>query len=492
MALLHVCRGTIQPDSETDPGNTHSNIWSYQSSQTTKVVSSPYHARTIAWGAGELYEGRDLWVLYSFRPISSRDPYVMLNIHNHPSYGGWLDEPHRATGVSAWFISWRPSRGLCLESNAHNWTANQILTNAQMETAEANGDWIDLVIYCNIQTTTTGALKVWLNGAETPVLDLQNYRTAWELNNGLGPQTAYSMWSGMYNDQSQNMTQNETMEWVTPRVGRTFDEALQDGVDWAITEEGLTGSYVTADPSIHYLHESFTRDSSLFLYPASLGTDPPPDPPLTTLPETVHGWGDRTASGAVEGACGFNSKRASLYTAPDTRDITSIWSYQRCSGTSGTVNQRFFISTSDGGSPANPTTTLVTCSPVAATAPEVPAWVEIPLPAPFRWEAGQSYFAGFQTDSGSGDATVEIHTVTADGERFVFASDTYADGLASPFGTPGDSSSRRIILFFEGELVSPSDPDPPAEIYRLTALSRSGTRDVASGHSGGIDVGGGL
>lgn len=216
-------------------------------------------------------------------------------------------------------------------------------------------------------------------------------------------------------------------------------------------------------------------------------------PPPENLPDTVHGWGDRFPSGTAPVSYGEDGKRASQYTSPDTRDITAIWAYQSGVGTSGVITRRFFISTSDGGSPASPTTTLVTCTPVALSAPSPPAWLRIPLPSAFRWDSATTYFVGFQTDTGTGDASVEGQHVTATGERYVYKADTYSDGLASPFGTPDEELEDRMMLFFEGDVVSPNDPTPPGTLYRLTSLTRSSNpRTIASGHTGGIIPGGGV
>lgn len=498
MTALRTVEITMDTPSK-DPG--YANIYQFCYPKYSSPKTEQYQSvlRTVAWATGRLYEGRKMWVLYSWTPLSGLLQGRLLNFHCHPNFGGY--EPDNSTGVSPIAIDLFGSsnyasaaqgtiNGMLLIGDAEGGRTGvynkrwQIFSYAEMQAALTNGTRLDLVLEVDIGYTN-GRVKVWRQGVDTPIVDTGLIATHWP------SQQAYAVWDGMYNSNGNAGFQKARV--TAPRIGRTLAEAL---LDIPATEVALDGGVDPNNNSIlrHSRTVVTSLDDSAFLMPASLGGGGVPGgPDPSILPDTVHGWGFRSPSGATSVAYGYNNKRAALFTAPDTRDITAIWVYQGAGGSSGTVNRRFFISATDGNSPINPAATLVTATPVALNAGDAMSWRRIPLPAPFRWGAGEQKFVGFQTDSGTGDAVVNGYNTSAAGDRHAFAADTYSDGLASPFGTPADVIEARSLFFMEGEVVSPSDPNP-GPIYRLSSLARTaGVRTIApSGHFGGDQPGGGI
>ena len=236
---------------------------------------------SIVWAPGHLYEARNLWFLWSFRPVAGGYPGRMLNFHNHPAFGGWI--PAGGGDDSALALDWHgsasysgyegdgtptPVTGLILQME-HNgairgFKKRQIFSNAQMLAKQGGTEWIDIVGQVYIHPSA-GSIKLWVNGADTPVVDINPAGTCWD------NQTGFLMYEGIYGGANWLPSQ-QTHEFTPMRHGRTLAEAIACGTTDPITETGVGGSDQYYEGPPNYTHTVITsRNASQFRLPVSLG-----------------------------------------------------------------------------------------------------------------------------------------------------------------------------------------------------------------------------
>ena len=261
---------TVYPGGCDLDSNSGNNYYCFIYPKCQGVTTEQYQTilRTIAWSSGRMYAGRVLWVVYSVKPIAGAYPGNLLNFHNHPNFGGW--EPDNSTGVSPIRLAWFNS-GLQLFLNAEgarsgNYNPRQVLTNSEMLAFRNSGTWLDLVMKIDIYDYPNGRIKVWVQGENTPRLDTGGVRTYWP------SQTAYTLWNGIYMPDGTCVPETTTIQEVIPRLGRTLQEAQENGVLNTITEVAEHGSVYRSNHSVDaYVHsEIASRDASTFLIGSGL------------------------------------------------------------------------------------------------------------------------------------------------------------------------------------------------------------------------------
>lgn len=236
---------------------------------------------SIVWAGGHLYEGRELWFLWSMRPGTGIYPGRMLNFHNHPAFGGWV--PSGGGPDSAFCIDWNgtqqftgyegngtstPVDGMFLHME-HNgavrgFKKKGLYSNSQMQAFAASQTWLDFVAHVHIHEST-GSVTVWAQGNSTPIIDVNPAGIIWP------NQTGFLMYEGMYGG-SQWLPGQQSHSFQPMRFGRTLAEALAVGTTYPIIETAIAGSSSSYGGSPMYTHSVLTpRDASEFRLPVVLG-----------------------------------------------------------------------------------------------------------------------------------------------------------------------------------------------------------------------------
>lgn len=277
---LHTHRLLCNPggtDTSDNDGNHRDFVYAYFQRHYTLDFSG---IGSIVWAPGHLYEGRDMWFLWSFKPVSGAFPGRMLNFHNHPAYGGWI--PAGGGDDSSFAIDWdgatqrvgsegdgtsTPIDGLllCMEHNGaiRGFKKAKLYSHSQMLAFAAAGTWLDFVAQVRIHDSA-GFVKVWAQGNDTPIVNINPAGTCW------ANQTGFLMYEGMY--RPNWFPSQQVHEFVPMRVGRTLPEALADGTTYPIVETNVEGSYTSYGGSPNFTHTVLTsRDASQFRLPVSLG-----------------------------------------------------------------------------------------------------------------------------------------------------------------------------------------------------------------------------
>lgn len=254
---LHTHRLEVDPNS-TDPnsgaGNNYQFVWGKFQSPSTEGSAE----REIVWAPGHKYEGRKVFVLWSFKPIQGRSPGRMLNFHTHPNWGGW--EPDNSNGVSSIALDWfgdtvydgePPGMTITLENHDGGKGHYNVIPVSTLDAAMQNGTWIDVQLEINLNTYANGGgVKAWVNGSVNPTVDVKA-GTVWP------SQTGMYLWEGMYNSSGTNVT--NAGEFMAARVGRTLEEATSD----TPTEVSVLGSISKFGGGVSYRHiPTGTRNTS--------------------------------------------------------------------------------------------------------------------------------------------------------------------------------------------------------------------------------------
>lgn len=282
---LEVDANSYDPSSGTASTNNYQFVWGKFQSPSTEGSAE----REIVWAPGHKYEGRKAYVVWSFKPVQGRKPGRMLNFHTHPQWGGWT--PDNSSGVSSIALDWfgdtiyegNPAGlSITLENHVTGKGHYTLVPVSVLDDAMANGKWIDIVLEIGLNTSSNGGyIKGWVNGNDTPAVNVSNIGTVWP------SQTGVYLWEGMYN--SSGAGETNRAEFVPARVGRTLDEALNDNP----TEFTIDGSYSKSNNQPSFRHISTgTRSTGLFMLPPSLGAatsspvptlSPPPPSSTTTI-----------------------------------------------------------------------------------------------------------------------------------------------------------------------------------------------------------------
>ena len=155
-------------------------------------------------------------------------------------------------------------------------------------------------------TAHTGALTVWADGADTPVINMQNINTL-QRYNGV-TQKWMQLWEGDY---THGLPQSATQSFVLTRIGGTLAEALADQP--VATNSNATGQFYTGTgtnlgaPSAHTI-TSRLADQALIpsgldgagASPSAPNPAPTPQPSGTTAlpqgspPPAPFGFGRRS------------------------------------------------------------------------------------------------------------------------------------------------------------------------------------------------------
>jgi hypothetical protein len=144
--------------------------------------------------------------------------------------------------------------------------------------APTRNDWhtyvVDIVFGRTDGTTARpGALRVWVDGADTPAIDVHDVNTLQRV--GDRTQRWMQLWEGDY---TQDLQQVATQDLVLTRIGRTLQEALLDRPTLAgKSAERYSGTGENLGPP--GLTAIGTVPAAATRVPASLGAnDLPPDP----------------------------------------------------------------------------------------------------------------------------------------------------------------------------------------------------------------------
>lgn len=257
--------------------NTYCYIYpTYDEPTMQHITNNP---SVIGWDAGDLYAlGGTVWVVKSLKIVQGRIPGRLFNFHNCPVRPNWLTSPHVSGGVSVMAIDWKGNTGsndgvggayvggmrLYLEGNGqYGPKAFMIMSDAEMDAARVAGTWIDVVMKIKIATDGTGSVKIWVQGENTARVDVTGCRTAWQLDHGIGPQTGWALWTGIYN--SAGIDVKHIVDMIPPRVGHTLAEALKVGVDpdFPVTLADIQGSTYKVGGGQAWTYTSLTsRDAS--------------------------------------------------------------------------------------------------------------------------------------------------------------------------------------------------------------------------------------
>jgi hypothetical protein len=286
----------------TDGGeNRYTASWAVFNSPTTEFYpgTSADGQRVIDWRPGHVHQGRETWILKSFKPVKGACGRL-LNFHTTPQLpGGW----DWGGGVSGIALDYNPGihtddnsdmkySGLVVTSNVVGDEDNPnnyhyvIADEAKMKQFEANNEWLDVIMRINWgnkdpRAPKKGAVKVWLNGADTPVVDVSNTCTSYvkSYRPGSPPvpeQPGVTTWEGGY--VSTGVESERISDHQAARIGRTLEEALADNpVLWSMSSQNTTP---TGPPNRSSYHEIVgQRSLTEFRVPASLGGGGGEDPP---------------------------------------------------------------------------------------------------------------------------------------------------------------------------------------------------------------------
>ena len=491
MAALHTHRFQVEPGG-TDPnsgaGNNYCFAWGGFNSQTTLQAGN--NDRTIAWSSGNLYTGLKIFALWSWKPVQGRAPGRVLNFHNHPNFGGW--EPDNSNGVSAIALDWLADRvwdngvnGLVLSLQAESTRIDQyskkwqVYSVAEMDAAIAAGTWLDIVLEIDIGIHPNGRVQCWAGGADTPKFDTGPVSTRWP------SQTGFALYDGgMYNSSGLTAYGTHIMESVPARIGRTLAEALQDGVNWPITETHVWGSMLKTNPTVpNYTHTVIaSRTTEQFVLPASLGGTPG-DPVPDADPPTVDYWFGNQTLGTLAGTTGINGRRGSAFLATEDGDVTDV--YMLMEGATGLVgdSSQFKVAIrSMSGSPASgglPMVKLGESAEVTILGNDVDAWKQFHFTPAVRVNAGNWYHLDNHAGGAVAVGAIVWWTAPTGGWFFYHAGDVYADGSDETFGTITDSDNRLLCMFAAYDLIPP-EPPPPESTNRIVGGTRAGGSKVES------------
>jgi len=196
--------------------------------------------------------GRTWWLLASLQ-VQEGAVGRLLNMHDVAGDTYW-------GGVSPWAIdfsglSYKTSggtTGLMLtvedEQNEGRLGSHSIVPASQF----SYGTRYDLVIKVvfgrkDAEPSTRGATTIWVNGSDTPAVDLRNINTVYENQHWL------QFWEGAYVPSSNRLTGVGKVQLAATRFGRTLAEALKDG----------TGTQPIADLGIVGCEGAYRRGSGL-------------------------------------------------------------------------------------------------------------------------------------------------------------------------------------------------------------------------------------
>lgn len=475
-----------------ESGNHYSYCFPTWTSPNQTVVGG--NPGTIRWDTGPYAVSGKVYAAFLFRVLpGGQQPGRIVNFHNHPTLGGWYDEPHPANGVSAVALDWNNGsvkdgkNGLLLSLEAHSGSAAwAVLTDAQMRARQAAGQWISLVMEVTIGRP--GRVRIWLDGADVPVVDTGPANTYWTGGFGYTDQTGYLMYGpGMYN--SSGVSSTTIVESTPGRYGSTPEAMVQDGVAWAITEYAVNGSYSRSNPSQpafrHTVITSKTTDD--YLIPASLGGGggggggggPEPPPPDPTAPNPTLWFGSKTLGDAA--SLTLDNKRASAFLCGQAMDVTSLWaelqgieSWDIPTTPVAQVKGVIYAMSGDPSTGGVPTTLLGTTNAVTVSGGEAAVWKQLTFGSPITVQAGTWYALGLIT---GGDNATAVTRILEGSGTFFANSDSYADGASNPFGTPASTTARTMPILAEGSVAA-------ATAQRRTAEGRTGTGTRVAGGSG--------
>lgn len=294
--------------------------------ETTAPHGSADKQSLIWWDPGHHYEGRVTYVGWMIRPkyhaAAMNGPGRLLNFHTTPALlGGWGWGGASGGGVSplaADFVNsvqtddkdpTKHYEGVHIVAEAtgdsdeglghqYHWT---IIPLAQWDAAVDAGTFISIVAKItwgniNLSGGRSGALEVWINGSDTPVLNLSGINTHYVNNYApgappAGGQRGVSLWTGGYVIPSAGFapTLIGDYEFTMPRLGATVAEMMGDGVDWPLTEWSRSDQDTESTVGGPGSHTNLItpQAASALLVPASIGgggggPTPPTPPPTPT------------------------------------------------------------------------------------------------------------------------------------------------------------------------------------------------------------------
>lgn len=270
----HAHKLTVQPNSyDPSSGGPTENSYAFCYPKGKGDNTNPSrNDRSIAWSSGKQYTGRVACVHHFFRINQGQTPGRLLNFHTDSLEGGWAPA---GSAVSSIAFDWKNGSTfsdapgvnglvLVLEANSVNGQYHfQVLSDAEM--VSRMGQWIHLYIEIGLQETSTGYVKVWVDGEATPRVDLTNVRTVWT------NQTGVLLWAGIYN--SAGISSTHEVDCILPQAGWDWPTCLADGISTSIVELTVDGSYSKSNPSTPtHTHTTFTApDDSTWPIPAALG-----------------------------------------------------------------------------------------------------------------------------------------------------------------------------------------------------------------------------
>lgn len=245
----------LEPDPEPEPGDTISALpsskvtlsggqiaaWFTGKSPTTQVRPGPASRdkqRCIAWGPGDLYEGKDTYIIWQCRLNKSYygrgyDPHII---------GG---ESFPPAGVSPTAIDfWGDERGMHI--NVEPAGSLKLLI---MSTQEFDQKWRGKVLTLSMiwRMGRPGRVACWVDRETTPRFDRSGIDTCY------AGQTAVSVWEGAYWNKG-HYSQPVEVDLALCRIGRTPAECYADrptvySRESAGNDNG-PGGVITAIPNI--------------------------------------------------------------------------------------------------------------------------------------------------------------------------------------------------------------------------------------------------
>lgn len=494
MASLTTLRTYIEPNNwDASVADSYSASWALFDSQTTDIVGDVH--RVIHWDTGQKYAGRETWVLWKWRPVTG-GAGRQLNFHTAPTLpGGWW----WGDGVSPIALDYYPGTrvddndgvttysGLHVTLNAVGDEDNPnpyhfvIADEATCLAAAAAGTWFDIIMkitWGNKAMATKGALTIWRDGMDTPVVNVSNtnthYYSSYTGSNPGGGQRGITLWQGGYWASSGSLGSTAVADHVAARVGRTLAEALNDGVAWPMTLWSKSGqdTHPRTSATVASRTDFLTPpiDSANFAVPAVLGGGggggvPAPDP---TLPGYELAFGNTSVSG-VKGSGGLtlDALRGSAYQVGQTMDSSGAYFLLHGEGLASQVSQLRAVLYDMSGPPSLggvPVSRVAQSSTVNLAGDLVRQWVSFPW-ATTRLTQGAWY--SLQLHAG-GVASTNIEWDATSGYFYFKSGDAFADGAAALYGAATSVETRLVSSFVVGTSVSAVTNTP-----RVTSISRT-------------------
>jgi hypothetical protein len=259
--------------------------------------------------------GRTWWLLASFR-VQEGSVGRLLNMHDVAGDTYW-------GGVSPWavdflgtdYVGRGGSSGITLSLEDEQRAGRVGQYSIVPASAFRYGARYDLVIRIVFgrkdasDSAARGATTIWVNGSETPAVDVQNVNTVYDNQHWL------QFWEGVYHPSSRSLGGPGRLQMSATRFGRTLADALRDGTsEQPITDLGTVGCDTVYKQGSGLADLGGARaggisswDIASFQLPTSLGgggaaPEPAPAPAPAPAPQAPPAAAPPGGDGGAEGA----------------------------------------------------------------------------------------------------------------------------------------------------------------------------------------------